>query len=274
MSTPDDLLPIAQTVAREAGEFIISMRDKAEVTATKSSEVDIVTQVDVASERLIRQRLSELRPDDGVVGEEGESSSGTSGITWIIDPIDGTVNYLYGIDQFAVSVAAVSGVPASSSWQLEAGAVYDGSSTLWSAARGRGARRNDAVLKVGVRPALSGALVATGFQYESHRRAVQGAIVAELLPQVRDIRRFGSAAVDLCFSAAGVIDAYYEQGLHAWDFAAGALIAQEAGMMVAGYDGERADERLVIAAHPERWDELHTALRRAGMAPTWELATP
>jgi myo-inositol-1(or 4)-monophosphatase len=260
----DELLNVARAVASEAADLIIEGRHSAEVTRTKSSGVDIVTQMDVAAETLIRQRLHKLRPGDGVLGEEGQDHQGRSGITWVVDPIDGTVNYLYGLPSFAVSIAAVTGPPTTREWTALAGAVHDGTGRLWSAARGRGATLNDAVISRGDAAPLSQTLLATGFQYIAARRAVQGEIVARLLPQVRDIRRLGAAAVDLCLVASGHLDAYYEHGLNAWDLAAGALIASEAGATVAGIDGGPPDEHLTIAAAPEVWVQLRDALRAAG----------
>jgi myo-inositol-1(or 4)-monophosphatase len=258
------LLETARTLAREVGEFIIEGRRAAHVTATKSSGVDIVTQMDLAAERMLRERITALRPDDGVLGEEGEDVHGDSGITWVLDPIDGTVNYLYGLPSFGVSVAAVSGPPRTREWEALAGAVYDGSGRLWSAASGQGAWMDGTRLQRTAAPPLAQTLLGTGFQYIAERRALQGAIVTQLLPQVRDIRRLGAAAVDLCLVAAGNLDAYYEHGLNAWDIAAGALIASEAGVKVASLDGGAPDEHLTIAAHPAVWNELRDALVSAG----------
>ncbi|WP_084103542.1 inositol monophosphatase family protein [Demequina sp. NBRC 110056] len=270
MTHPDDLLAIARMLAAETGRLIIDGRADAEVSATKSSDIDIVTQMDVAAEEHLRARLAELRPHDAVLGEEGETREGTSGVTWVLDPIDGTVNYLYGLPHFAVSVAAVTGSPTPTEWTVRAGAVCDGSGVLWSAARGRGAWRDGAELRRAEGPPLSQTLLATGFQYVAERREIQGRIVAEMLGSVRDIRRLGAAAVDLCLVAAGSLDAYYEHGLRPWDFAAASLIAREAGVRVAGLDGGPADERLVIAAMPDRWDEVRDALIAAGADRTWD----
>ncbi|WP_062464526.1 inositol monophosphatase family protein [Demequina soli] len=267
MTSPTALLDVASTLATEAGRLIIDGRRDARVALTKSSSVDIVTQMDLAAERLIRDRLAELRPDDGILGEEGDDVEGTSGITWVVDPIDGTVNYLYGIPFYSVSVAAVSGPPSPRGWTLEAGAVHDGAGVLWTAARGAGAWRDGEPLRRTAGPALDGTLVATGFQYIAERRALQGQVVARLLPQVRDIRRLGSASVDLVHAAAGLVDAYYEQGLQPWDFAAGALIASEAGLRVGGMDGGAPDTDLLIAAVPEAWESLRDALAAAGARP-------
>jgi len=254
----------AELVAREAGEFIVAGRPRAHVASTKSSRVDIVTQMDVAAEVLLRERLAQLRPDDGILGEEGDDVHGTSGVTWVLDPIDGTVNYLYGLPSFGVSVAAVAGPARTREWTSLAGAVYDGSGRLWSAGRGLGSTCDGETLSRQSAPPLSESLVGTGFQYVAARRAQQGAVAAKLLPQVRDIRRLGAAAVDLCLVAAGHLDAHYEHGLNAWDLAAGALIATEAGVKVAGIDGEPPNEDLSVAAHPDVWDELRNALESAG----------
>jgi len=258
------LLETAKTLAQEVGEFIIDGRRTAHVTATKSSGVDIVTQMDLAAERLLRERIMQLRPGDGVLGEEGEDVHGESGITWVLDPIDGTVNYLYGLQSFGVSVAAVAGPARTREWDALAGAVYDGAGRLWSAGAGQGAWLDGQRIERRDAPPLAQTLLGTGFQYVAERRALQGAIVSQMLPQVRDIRRLGAAAVDLCLVAAGHLDAYYEHGLNAWDIAAGTLIAQEAGVRVAGIDGGAPDEHLTIAAHPAVWSELRDALVSAG----------
>ncbi|MDE0572988.1 inositol monophosphatase [Demequina sp. B12] len=269
MTTPHELMEIAHAIAQEAATLVREGRQQAAVAGTKSSIVDIVTQMDIAAEDLIRTRLAELRPDDAVHGEEHADVSGTSGVTWIVDPIDGTVNYLYGLPHYAVSIAAVTGEPQPHTWQLEAGVIVDGSGATWQACRDGGSWCNGERLERDSGPSLESTLVATGFQYQAARRARQGQIVAQLLPHVRDIRRLGSAAVDLCHVAAGIVDVYYEHGLNPWDFAAGMLIAQEAGLKVAGLHGEAADQRLLIAATEDRWDALHEALVEAGADDTW-----
>ena len=267
-------MDVAVRLAREAGALIIEGRAQAEVTATKSSDVDIVTQMDVASETLLRNRIAQWRPDDAILGEEGDDTPGTSGITWVLDPIDGTVNYLYGIPHYAVSVAAVTGDVRNGQWKRLAGAVFDGEGVEWTAALGHGSYRNGVRLMRQGGPGLSGTLLGTGFQYQAERRLAQGRIVAQLLGQVRDIRRLGSAAVDLCLAAAGTLDAYYEHGLRPWDFAAGALIASEAGLKVAGIDGGDPDSHLVIAAIPEVWEELRDSLEAAGAREPWVVLRP
>ena len=269
MSDPRELRDIAERLATEAGELVAKGRAEAHITSTKSSHIDIVTQMDLAAERLLRERLASLRPDDAILGEEGDDTPGTSGVTWVLDPIDGTVNYLYGLPHYAVSVAAVTGGRDPRTWTAQAGAVYDGTGVLWSAARADGARRNGAPMRRTTAPTLDATLLATGFQYVAVRREAQGSLVADLLGQVRDIRRLGAASVDLCLVAAGHLDAYYEHGLRPWDFAAGALIAAEAGVKVAGIDGGPADEHLLIAAMPDTWDALRDALEEAGARDLW-----
>ncbi|WP_346619062.1 inositol monophosphatase family protein [Blastococcus montanus] len=251
VAEPAELLDLAVVVAREAAALVSRGRDTAaEHVDTKSSPVDVVTAVDSASEELIVARLLAARPDDGVLGEEGADREGTSGVRWIVDPIDGTVNFLYGVPAYAVSIAAeVDG-------EVRAGVVADvatgelftatAGGGAWLAAPGRPARR----LAANRPPSLEQTLVATGFGYGVEQRRAQGAVVAELLPRVRDIRRLGSAALDLCRVASGQVDAYYELHLNPWDRAAGALVAAEAGAVVTGLPGTPVGEPMVIAAAP------------------------
>jgi len=269
-----DLFEVARTLALEAGELIVTAREGiVDVTSTKTSAVDIVTDVDIAAEKHLRRRLAELRPDDAVLGEEGQDTPGTSGVTWVLDPIDGTVNFLYGLPSYSVSVAAVTGCATPEEWTIEAGAVFEGGTrSLWTAARGRGAWLDGVRLQrdPGPGPALSSTLLGTGFQYIAERRALQGALVAKMLPQVRDIRRFGSCALDLCYVAAGRLDAYYEHGLSPWDFPAAVLVAQEAGIRVEGLDGSPPNTTLTLAAPPGTFEALHDALKAAGAAQLWD----
>ncbi|MEU3270804.1 inositol monophosphatase family protein [Saccharomonospora sp. NPDC006951] len=232
------LTETAERVAAEAGELVLAAREsmlagRAVAVDTKTSETDVVTAVDHESERLIRARLAELRPGEPVLGEEGggpghgrdEARDGT--VTWVVDPIDGTVNFLYGLPEFAVSVAAqIGGVSV-------AGAVVEPvSGRHWTATRGLGAWLDGRRLSTSAPPRLELALLGTGFSYLPERRARQADMVAALLGHVRDIRRPGSASLDLCFVAAGWTDAYFEHGLKPWDWAAGALVAEEAGAVV------------------------------------------
>jgi len=270
--SPTDLMQIARDLATETGELIVSARKGfVGVSSTKTSPADIVTQVDLDAERHLRQRLADLRPRDGILGEEGEDHKGTSGITWVLDPIDGTVNYLYGLPAYCVSVAAVTGTPTPTEWRIEAGAVFEGGTgTLWSAAREVGSWKGSERLRRRTGPTLAAALLGTGFQYIAERRALQGALVATMLPQVRDIRRLGSCAIDICYVAAGLLDAYYEHGLSPWDFPAATLIATEAGIRVEGLDGTPPNSTLTLAAPPGTFEALHDALAAAGAAHLWD----
>jgi myo-inositol-1(or 4)-monophosphatase len=260
-----ELVTIAEEVAREAGRMVHEGRpDRVEVAATKSSAVDVVTAMDLASEELLRRRLGERRPRDGILGEEQGFVPGTSGVTWVVDPIDGTVNYLYGIPSYAVSVAAVVGpvgddgrAPDPATWTVLAACVHvpaDG--RTFTAGRGQGARLDGRPLSIGEPKPLSGCLVGTGFGYLATRRRSQARVLVELLPQVRDIRRNGSAAIELCTLAYGGIDLFYERGLAPWDLAAAGLVAQEAGALVTGLRGRRAGVDMVVAGHPVQAAEL------------------
>lgn len=265
---PAELRDLAVRVATAAGELISHGRpDRVEVAATKSSPTDVVTAMDTASEQLLRQHLRDARPEDGFLGEEGGHEAGTSGLTWVVDPIDGTVNYLYGLRSYAVSVAVVraQGHPDPATWTVLAGAVVDPSAgETWAAALGAGATLSDArgtrELRCGPGPALGQALVATGFGYDAQRRAEQAAVLTRLLPRVRDLRRVGTASLDLCSVAAGRVDAYYERGTHPWDHAAGALLVEEAGGVVGGAPGGRPGNGMVIASGREFFERLEPLL--------------
>ncbi len=256
-----DLLELAVDTAREAGALVARRRAEApvRVAATKSSPTDVVTASDTAAERLIRERLQGARPDDAFLGEEGGDSAGDSGVRWVVDPIDGTVNYLYGLPAYAVSIAAeVDG-------ETAVGVVHNPvSGETWTAAAGSGAWLDGVAIKVGDLADPSQALVGTGFSYDLQRRTHQGEQVARLLPQVRDIRRIGAASLDLCAVGTGRLDAYVEQGLQPWDLAAGGLVAREAGARLGGLGSEPAGERLVVAANPQLWDRLRPLVQEAG----------
>ena len=279
---PTALRALAVEVAAEAAEFVHAGRpDRVEVAATKSSPTDVVTAMDTAAERLIAERLFAARSLDGFLGEESGHRAGGSGLTWIVDPIDGTVNYLYGIRAYAVSVAVVRDTstparaagaepPDPATWEVLAGAVVDpAAGETWSAALGGGSRLSTAAgdralhATAGVDPAQ--ALVATGFGYDAARRAEQAAVVARLLPQVRDLRRIGTASLDLCSVAAGRVDAYYERGLKAWDFAAALLVATEAGVVVTGFAGGPAGPDGLLAAGTTLHPVLRSVLQDAGV---------
>jgi myo-inositol-1(or 4)-monophosphatase len=248
-------------VAAEAAELLASRHGRTTVVQTKSSPTDVVTEMDAAAEDLIRSRILAARPGDAVLGEEGGEIGDGAAVRWIVDPLDGSVNYLYGLPSWAVSIAAeVGGV-------VVAGVVNAPLlGSLYTAHLGGGAWLESSWLPSRRQLSCNGdveladALVATGFGYEARRRAEQGKVVARILPMVRDIRRAGAAAVDLCCVASGQVDAFYERGLHEWDFAAGRLIATEAGARVGGLHGSEAGEAMTIAAGPSLFDALHDAL--------------
>jgi len=262
-----ELLAIARDVALQAGALAKQRRSEGvEVAASKSSPVDIVTEADRETERLIRSLLADKRPDDGFFGEESDASSSSSGLHWIVDPIDGTVNFLYGIPHYAVSIAVVEGEPDPLSWRALAAAVVNpASGEVFTATDGGGAFLHDSPIRVAESVELSQALVATGFAYDSAMRGRQGAVVAQLLPEVRDIRRQGTASLDLCFVASGRLNAYFERTLSPWDHAAGALIAREAGARVSGLNGAAPSKDFIIAAEPSLADRLEARLLELGV---------
>ncbi|HEY5018851.1 MAG TPA: inositol monophosphatase family protein [Streptosporangiaceae bacterium] len=274
-----ELLVIAVGAALEAGQLLASKEGRVEVAATKSSPTDVVTEMDGRAEELIRARILVARPDDAILGEEGGQVDGAADAParWVVDPLDGTVNYLYGLHDWAVSIAAEVDD------QIVAGAVYvPMRGELFTAVRGegawlettRGAGTSGAQAESGIpdstferiplrcRPGvpLEQALVATGFGYRAERRTVQGEVVAALLPRIRDIRRNGVASVDLCAVAAGRVDGYYERGLNYWDYAAGALIAAEAGAVVGDSRGGPPSTSMTVAAGPGLFAPLRDAL--------------
>jgi myo-inositol-1(or 4)-monophosphatase len=260
-----ELLELAQEAARRAGELLRDGRpaDLA-VAATKSSPIDVVTEMDIAAEKLITDLISARRPDDGFLGEEGASVEGTSGIRWVVDPLDGTVNYLYGLPTWSVSIAAeqdgeaVVGVVAVPMRGETFHAVRGGGA--WA----RGAWEGERELAVRPSPPLDQALVSTGFNYVQEVRAHQAEVAHRLIPLLRDIRRGGSAAVDLCDLAAGRLDGFYERGLNAWDLAAGDLVAREAGALTGGRPGERPGRDLAVAGSPRVFEPLQRLLEDFG----------
>lgn len=266
MSAALDLLLVAEAAAREAGQLLVAgQQGTVAVTSTKSSPTDIVTAVDLASEDLIRRTILAARPDDGFVGEEGDDVTGSSGVVWIADPIDGTVNYLYGIPAFSVSIAA------SFEGTVVAGVVHNPmSGETFTAALGEGARLDGDSISVGSGTDISQALVGTGYSYLTEVRARQAIEISQLVSRVRDIRRIGSAALDLCYVACGRYDAYVERALHEWDLAAGRLIVTEAGGRVEGLRGAEPGELIVTAAGRQLYDAFHEALLAAGFG-DWSL---
>ncbi len=292
MSTPDaaKLCDIAVSVARETGEMLASRAGRVEVAATKSSPTDVVTEMDRRAEALIRSRILAERPDDAILGEEEGQTGDTAGapVRWVVDPLDGTVNYLYGLSDWAVSIAAEVGWVEGGEVGGEAGAAEGGEvggaeggeagrkivagavfvpvrGEMFSAFAGGGAwlvaaGGATARLRCGPGVPLRQALVGTGFGYLPARRRVQGEVVAALLPRLRDIRRIGVASVDLCAVAAGRLDGFYERGLNYWDWAAGALIASEAGAVVGGLRGAALSSSMAVAAGPALFAPLTEAL--------------
>jgi myo-inositol-1(or 4)-monophosphatase len=255
---PEELLAIAVRTARDAAATARRMRAEAITDVqTKSTDTDVVTAADRAVERQVVDALRAARPGDGVLGEEyGDSAAPDAGsVRWILDPIDGTVNYLYGLPQYAVSLAAeVDGV-------VVAGVVVNAATgDEWTATLGGGAWRGGRRLHGSARTTLDQSLVATGFGYDPARRAHQGRVLAGLITRVRDIRRFGAAALDLCMAAEGQLDAYFEKGLNPWDHAAGGLVATEAGLRIGGLSGRPADGRMYVAAPPALFGPLHDVL--------------
>jgi myo-inositol-1(or 4)-monophosphatase len=258
----DELLTLAVQVATEAADLVRQRRlGGVEVSATKTSPTDVVTEVDRASERLIFERLMAARPDDGFVGEEGASSESTSGVSWVVDPIDGTVNFLYGIPAYSVSIAAaVDGEPV-------AGVVLNvQTGELFTATLGGGSFLDGSPLRVGSAgevPPLSQQLVGTGFNYVHDVKMLQVSAVSAMLREVRDIRRIGSAALDLCNVATGRYDAYVEEGLHEWDRAAGGLVATEAGAVLSRRTGVGGSD-CYLCAPADAFDEFADLVERCG----------
>jgi len=259
-SDPAALLALAERAARQAGALIRDERPAdLGVALTKSSPTDVVTVMDQRSELLLRTLLLGERPTDSLLGEEGGDVVGTSDITWVVDPIDGTVNYLYGIPAYAVSIAAVTGDPRDpGGHEVLAGCVHNPvSGETFTATLGGGSFLDGRRLQVNDVQDIGQCLLATGFGYEASRRRKQAQVIAALLPQVRDIRRIGSGALDLCQVACGRVDAYLERGLQPWDLAAGGLVAREAGALVTGLGNAPAGAALVLAAGPV----VHAALQ-------------
>jgi myo-inositol-1(or 4)-monophosphatase len=254
------LLALAEDLARRAGALVQRLRVGAVGgPTTKSSLTDYVTEADRAAERSIIDGIVAARPGDAVLGEESDARSGTSGVRWLVDPIDGTTNYVYGIPAYAVSIAAER------DGQMVAGVVHDPvAGSTFAARRGAGATCNGAPIACSQRADLGTALVGTGFAYLAERRAQQAGVLLRVLPRVRDIRRMGSAALDLCSVACGRLDAYYERGLQPWDLAAGWLIAVEAGAVVGDLRGGDPSGEHTVAAPPALFGKLVELLIEAG----------
>jgi myo-inositol-1(or 4)-monophosphatase len=260
MSLAMELLNLAESIALKAGSLLVNRPSKFDLDE-KSGVFDFATQMDHESEKLIVGEILAARPNDGLIGEEGANRESKSGVTWVIDPIDGTVNYLYDIPGWCISIAAKDrdgGL---------AGVVYSpATQSLWKAHRGGGAFLNGNPIKCNDPVVLNRALVGSGFAYDLEKRKIQAALIARLLPEIRDLRRLGACAVDMCHVASGSLDAYFEAGVNEWDYAAAGLIATEAGAMISIDTGIwNGEKNMVIVAGPA----LHPALSaqiRAGQA--------
>jgi len=278
------LLALAIEAACAAGRMLADRRARPAVIGTKTSPTDVVTEMDQTAERLIRRRILAERPHDAILGEEEGQTGGDAPVRWIVDPLDGTVNYLYGLPDWAVSVAAeVAGLVVAGAvcvprrdavfcaslgggaWRASLAGQPDPPGPAKTARQGGSSAPRNAPF--GAEPLscnddvpLERALIATGFGYEPERRLVQGQVLSAVLPRVRDIRRNGACAIDLCLVAAGNVDGYYERGVHYWDIAAGSLIAREAGAVVGGLGGRPASPSMTIGASPALFAELRDLL--------------
>jgi len=250
-----ELLALAKRVGAEAAAMLMDRPAELQIN-TKTTAIDVVTQMDIAVEAFIVESLLAARPDDGMVGEEGADRTSTSGITWVIDPLDGTVNYLYDLPGWNVSIAAKD-----EEGQLIGVVTAPSINSTWWAVRGQGAFHNGQPIRCNDPIDLNRAMLATGFQYDVAHRAVQIEDVSRLLPLIRDLRRNGAAAVDLCHVAMGRVDGYFEHGLKEWDWAAAGLIAQEAGARFGRYG--QAPYLMTLAAGPALYSELERFLNLA-----------
>lgn len=250
-----ELLGLARTAARAAGDELLSRADQPQRVSTKSTPTDLVSEADRVAETIIRETILGARPDDGFVGEEGSRDGGSTGITWVVDPLDGTVNYLFGDREWSVSIAAVD-----ADGPLVGAVIEPVTGRMWTAVRGGGARRDDVEISARRTPELSDAMVLAGLSYDAVQRRRQMEMFTDVAPGVRDLRRHGSAALELCRVAEGTADAYIESPIFRWDIAAGALIAREAGARV---HVTHLDEvrRSVLAATPVIFDELLVLLQ-------------
>jgi myo-inositol-1(or 4)-monophosphatase len=257
---PAELVALARRLATDAGVLVrTGRRGGLSHVTTKSTSTDMVTEFDKRSEQLIVEGILAARPDDGIVGEEGADRVGTSGVDWLIDPIDGTTNFLYDLPGYAISIGVRDGDGAL------AGVVHvPALGETFHAGRGGGAFLDDAPIHCSTASVLATSLVATGFNYDPRERVRQATALVDIIGRIRDIRRYGAASVDLCHVACGRVDAYYERGLAAWDLAAGELIAREAGAVITGFDGAEPQPGAVVAAAPGIHAALLDLLAEAG----------
>ena len=257
MTTNTQLLELATELSNKAKDLIVAHGSPKEI-AEKSSRSDIVTEVDELVERMIRSELRAVRPEDSILGEEQASYQGESEYTWVIDPIDGTTNFVYDIPNFAVSIAVIH------EDQCVAAVVYDiGNDELYRAERGRGASRNGKSISPTSITSVKDALVGTGFSYDSKRRGRQAQTLLAMVETFRDIRRAGAASIDICWVACGRLDAFYEQGLWPWDYKAAELIATEAGAKVGSLNQDVAQRTLTIASNPFIFNEFRGLIKKS-----------
>ncbi len=244
----DPSVELAMSIAKEAGKLLLARPAHLEID-TKSSATDVVTQMDRQAEAFIVAQLSKHRPEDAILGEEGSNSTGTSDFQWVIDPIDGTVNYLHRIPHWCVSIGLKNIKTGESIAGVIYAPVYD---QMYISSQGLGSWVIDQgvprLLQVSNCAELNVAVIGTGFGYSSERRASQARVLSQVLPRVADIRRLGSCAIDLCLVAAGVLDGYYERGVNDWDHAAGELIAREAGAISSGLRGNKVGNDMIVVA--------------------------
>ena len=256
----DELLALALDLARRAVRIHREGRDRPLEVETKSTRTDLVSRVDAEAERAVVDALRRVRPHDAILAEEHADVRGTSGVRWLIDPLDGTVNYVHGYPMYAASIGVeVDG-------ELAAGAIVDSvREVAYTARRGGGASRDGEPIRPSDQTDLSRCLIATGFSYSAARRAEQAGVVAHLLPLVADVRRGGSAALDLAAVAAGNVDAFYEIGLNPWDLAAGEVIVAEAGARVEELAVVGSDDPLVLAAPTQLFEAVRGLLEEGGI---------
>lgn len=263
-----ELLAVARPIGEEVAAELVRALDgdrRATTVSSKSTGTDLVTEMDRWAERHLGERLLAARPHDTIVGEEGIDVAGTSGVTWCLDPIDGTVNFVHGMPGFCVSIAAQ--VPGDHGLGTVAAVVVSPlHGDVFTATLGGGAFRNDRAVRCAGPPSLARSVIGTGFGYDPARRRRQAEVVAHVIGEVADIRRSGAAALDLCWVGCGRLDGYWEVGLNPWDHAAASLVATEGGARCEGLDGAPPSSAFVVAAPPAVFGALHDLLAAVGAA--------